>query len=130
MATFAPDEEQSEFNQAIASLYRIHSALIEIDIATLQTDLIKQYKSLLVLYKEVYPLLNDKERQAIKPHKIEADLNYALLQELLSAKKNPYRKSIHASFEQFELQLRDYMHKHKLGLVTKGDAHFALSSRR
>ena len=129
MVKFAPESEQSEFNQGIATLMRIHSALLELGAATANSNYTKQYRFLKVLYKEVKPVMNDTERTKAKELKKDTDDAFnELLKAMNTKNKRIERKHIN-KFDEFEEYLRDMIQIHNCGLPQKRDPRYALANK-
>lgn len=126
---WTPEEEQSEFNQAIASLQRIHSSLLEIDAAIYNEDYRKYYKALLLFWREMDCVLNTKERENIKTLKDKADDNWRKLTEAYQQKNVSISKEILQSFEDLEIELRRLMQNHNMNFPKKADPRYALSNK-
>ena len=128
---WTPEEEQSEFNQAIASLQRIHSSLLEIDAAVFNEDYKKYYKALLLFWREMDCVLNDKERTAIKELKATSDDNWDKLKNAYSQKAGPVSidKNVIQSFENLEMELRRLMQNHNMNFPKKSDPRYALINK-
>lgn len=128
---WTPEEEQSEFNQAIASLQRIHSSLLEIDAAVFNEDYRKYYKALLLFWREMDCVLNEKEREKVKSLKTISDDNWDKLKNAYNQKAGTLSidKTVVQSFEDLEMELRRLMQNHNMNFPKKADPRYALANK-
>jgi hypothetical protein len=129
MVEYSPEREQSDFNQAIATLMRIHSALLELNIATKEYRHSNKHALLCILYQEVRPMLNDKERLEFKTAKDTLDLANRDLLKVINQRKKVIPGKIINVFNEFEQALRDMVQKKGMGLPPKADSRYALKGK-
>ena len=129
MVPFSPEQEQSEFNQGIATLMRIHSCLLELIIASTENNYVRHYELLRVLYKELRPMMNDTERKEFNEYGKDMERAHTELRLALGRGHKTINKNIIDRFDHFELELRDIIQKHHMGLPQKKDSRYALSSK-
>jgi len=142
MVQWAPEQEQSDFNQGLATLQRIHSALLELALSTMHADYLKQYRVLQVLYKELRPMMNENskkdvktgkeilsERETFAKLKADADESFDKLVDAYNKKKSKVGKDLLKSFDELEYELRDLIQKKGMGLPQKRDPRYALAGK-
>jgi len=108
---------------------RIHSTLIELNIATAHIDFLKQYYYLKVLYKELKPVMNDKEREQFKVLKEKIENSYSKILEARALKQVKIDRSVVLALDEFEEEMRDIIQKKNLGLPKKMDSRYALAGK-
>jgi len=142
MVKWAPEDEQSDFNQGVATLQRIHSALLELALTTIHSDHLKRYKVLMVLYKELRPMMSEKTKKDVKTQKVlqsereefkklkeNADDGFNKLSEAIRKKKNKINRQWLTCFDDLEMELRDLIQKKGMGLPQKRDPRYALAGK-
>lgn len=129
MVKWAPENEQSEFNQAIATLMRIHSALLELGHATSTNNPRKKYYFLKVLKFEVKPVMNDKERTENEKYEKDIEIANNEINKAYSNKTFKVNRDTIKKLDIYEEFLRDVIQRHNLGLPQKKDPRYALANK-
>lgn len=115
--------EQSDFNAALATLERCHTIKVLMCADTMNEDYTKLFLRLKAFYKELFPILNSKEKE-------EATSTYLKCRDiynLLKTKQDVTTEQLD-SIEEWELQLREYEQKHKMNMPMGKDARFAMAN--
>ena len=123
---FSKDSEQGTFNQAIAYLLRLDVVLKQLDMASVANDYKKIYRLLFVFYKELHPMMNDKDKKTHKEHILEVKKKFKVYDDAIKNKKNKVPAETFDCLDAWEIELRDLMSSKGLLMPKKDDASNAL----
>lgn len=121
----APENQQGEFNQAVAYQYRLHLIFLRLDNATINKNYEEQYLLLRGLFKELYPVMNPKERERqkiLKSQAIQSINNYRIAQR----KGMKMMGGLLEGLDEWELDLRDITQHHNMLMPIKKDSRYAV----
>ena len=127
------EDQQSTFNSALATLYRIDQIKQGLDIATVQEDYVMKYKFLKAYFLELISVISPKDEIAQRPTLKRVTDNYYKLKEIL-AKENGKKvmkipRLLIESFDLWESDLRNLEQRYGMNIPKTHDARFALSGR-
>ena len=122
-------EEQGEFNQAIAYLYRLDNCLKGLNMASLTNNIPMRYKYLVEFYRELRAMMSKEEKADHKVDRETVREQWEIYEKAMMTGKNKC-PAVEKCFELWELDLRDCMKKHGLLMPSKSDPRFALGSKR
>lgn len=127
------EDQQSTFNSALATLYRIDQIKQGLDIATVQEDYVMKYKFLKAYFLELISVISPKDEIAQRPTLKRVTDNYYKLKEIL-AKENGKKvmkipRLLIESFDLWESDLRNLEQRYGMNIPKNKDARFALSGR-
>lgn len=103
--------EGSKFNSAIADLERMHNLLLECNLYSRRGDDNNWCRALNALYREIATYLNPSEMTELQQYRVQAVPNDPKAKNLVRAK-----------LDNFELKIREFRAKKKLGIVAGDDA--------
>jgi len=107
---------------------RIHSVLIEINIAAIDQNYTSKYKLLKILYQELRPMMNPTERKDFANANNILDMANKDRNDSMNKNGKVIPGKIVNVFDDFEQALRDIIQKKNMGLPQKADSRFALKS--
>jgi len=119
---FSLEQEQGEFNQAIAYQYRLHMIFMYLDNATIKRDYDNQYRLLRSLYKELYPMMNPQERIIHEEHKRQATEAYTQITDAQNRNKKTIKSRTLNVFDDWEISLRDLTQRKNMLMPQKKDS--------
>jgi len=127
------EDQQSTFNSALATLYRIDQIKQGLDIATVQEDYVMKYKFLKAYFLELISVISPKDEQLQRPTLKRVTDNYYKLKEILSKeggkKIMKIPRALIESFDLWESDLRNLEQRYGMNIPKNKDARFALSGR-
>jgi len=127
------EDQQSTFNSALATLYRIDQIKQGLDIATVQEDYVMKYKFLKAYFLELISVISPKDEQLQRPTLKRVTDNYYKLKEILSKeggkKIMKIPRVLIESFDLWESDLRNLEQRYGMNIPKNKDARFALSGR-
>jgi len=127
------EDQQSTFNSALATLYRIDQIKQGLDIATVQEDYVMKYKFLKAYFLELISVISPKDEQLQRPTLKRVTDNYYKLKEILSKeggkKVMKIPRALIESFDLWESDLRNLEQRYGMNIPKNKDARFALSGR-
>ena len=127
------EDQQSTFNSALATLYRIDQIKQGLDIATVQEDYVMKYKFLKAYFLELISVISPKDEQLQRPTLKRVTDNYYKLKEILSKeggkKIMKIPRVLIESFDLWESDLRNLEQRYGMNIPKSKDARFALSGR-
>jgi len=114
-------QDKSEYSMDFSLFYRIDYLFQRLDMATLNLNLYLWYNLILVLYKEVAPLIIDTERDHYK-HQMEKFLpDFIEIKKAIEETGNAdIPLKLYQDLQDFEISLRDVVNKRGLYLRLKG----------
>ena len=125
----APEEEQSEFNSAIATLKRIDAIKKGLIITTIQSDYDMQFKYLKAYYKELISVMADNDDKAQQDRFKEVRKHYNCLMDYKNKGKSKIPREIVDAFDDWEIELKNIEQKYGMNMPKQTDSRFALSRR-
>jgi len=127
------EDQQSTFNSALATLYRIDQIKQGLNIATVQEDYVMKYKFLKAYFLELISVISPKDEQLQRPTLKRVTDNYYKLKEILSKeggkKIMKIPRVLIESFDLWESDLRNLEQRYGMNIPKNKDARFALSGR-
>jgi len=127
------EDQQSTFNSALATLYRIDQIKQGLNIATVQEDYVMKYKFLKAYFLELLSVISPKDEQLQRPTLKRVTDNYYKLKEILSKeggkKIMKIPRALIESFDLWESDLRNLEQRYGMNIPKNKDARFALSGR-
>ena len=127
------EDQQSTFNSALATLYRIDQIKQGLNIATVQEDYVMKYKFLKAYFLELLSVISPKDEQLQRPTLKRVTDNYYKLKEILSKeggkKIMKIPRVLIESFDLWESELRNLEQRYGMNIPKSKDARFALSGR-
>lgn len=124
-----PEEEQSEFNSAIATLKRIDiikKGLIE---STVSENHEMQFKYLKAYFKELVSIMNKKDDMTQRKRFHEVRKNYYTFKDAIRTGKKSIPGSIIDSFDDWEIELKEMEQQYGMNMPKRQDSRFALARR-
>ena len=117
----------SEFSMDFSLFYRLDQLFQRLDLAALSLDVYKWYNLILVLYKEVAPLINIEDREPIKAEMkrlipLFAEMNNSINQ----TGKFSITADTYEQLQDLEISLRDIVNKKGVYLRIKRDRSFGI----
>lgn len=112
---------QSEYNMSFSLFYRLNDLFNKLNAATLAHDLYLWYNLILILYKEVAPLINEDNR---KQYVEQMDQLIPIFVDIKKSIDQTGKFSITAGaykdLQRLEISLRDVVHKAEIYIKIKG----------
>jgi len=122
-------DEQGEFNQAIAYLYRLDDILKTLNYASMNKQYDTKFDCLFVFYKELYPMMNVKDRQRHNEMAWVVRSKYEEYKRALKLGKTRISTEAIDVMDMWDADLRDCMHAKGMLMPKKTDPRFALGSK-
>lgn len=123
-------EDQTEFNAAIATLMRIDKIKQKLTRDRFEEDYLSHYRGLSSFFMELISVLNDKEEAEELPNFMKHKKNYRELKILMGKSKNSVPLRLIDWLDEWERVLKNLEQKHGMNLPKKGDPRYALAGRR
>lgn len=134
----APDEEQSEFNSAIATLMRIDKIKQVLIQSTLSHDYTLKYNTLVAYFSELVSVMDNKDDGEQKDRLFGKDDNgeriygvmdyYHQYLRLKSQGRNP-TLDIWKTFIEWEIELKNIEQKYGMNMPKRSDPRYAMGGR-
>lgn len=123
-------EDQTEFNSAIATLMRIDAIKKKLIIDTMHEKYYEHFLDLSALYKELVSMLNDKEEETQQDNFILHKKNFRELKEIRRLGRSSIPLKLVEWLDTWEIELKNLEQKHGMNMPKKGDPRYALAGRR
>ena len=124
------EEEQSEFNSAIATLRRIDEIKKGLIVSTVESNYDAQFRYLKALFKELVSFMDEKDDKAQQERFKEVRKNYNTFKELIRLGKKKIPVALIDSFDDWEIELKEIEQKYGMNMPKRADPHFALAGGR
>jgi len=125
-----PDEEQTEFNSAIATLKRIDEIKKGLIVATVSENYEYQFRYLKALFKELISIMDKEDDKAQQERFKEVRKNYYAYRECIRQGKKQIPAMIIDSFDDWEIELKELEQQYGMNMPKKADPRYAMASRR
>lgn len=122
------EADESEFNAAIATLYRIDELKKFLALATVNEDQLMHFKYLRAYYKELESSMNKEDKQRQYTNYTELSSKYMYRKQCIMNKRK-VAPNISPELDKWELELRNLEQKYGLNLPKKKDARWAMARR-
>ena len=124
------EEEQSEFNSAIATLRRIDEIKKGLIVSTVESNYDMQFRYLKALFKELVSFMDEKDDKFQQQRFKDVRKNYNEFKDLIRRGKKMIPVSIIDSFDDWEIELKEIEQKYGMNMPKKNDPRFALAGGR
>jgi len=124
----ASEEEQSEFNSAIATLKRIDEIKKGLIIATVNRNFEMQFRYLEAYFKELVSIMNTDDDKAQQNRFKEVRKNYHIYREAIAKGQTTISAKVIDSFDDWEIELKEIEQKYGLNMPKKDDPRWGLMS--
>jgi len=121
--------EKSEYSMDFSLFYRIDTLFQKLNLATLSLDLYLWYNLILVLYKEIAPLINEKDRQQYKDKMnrlIPVFIEIKRQREFSESGSYNIPTELYVELQNLEISLRDEVNKKGIYLRKKEDLSYGI----
>jgi hypothetical protein len=116
------EQYKSEWNMGVATLQRIDRILRELDEMNYSDEYISRFFALKTLWREIRPLADNKERLLHANHLDKC----VWVNDILQTTPNKVPKTALKVFDDWEEDLRDFIHSHDMFIPKKQDPRYAM----
>jgi len=129
MKASAAQEEQTEFNSAIATLRRIDEIKKGLIVATINQDYDYKFRYLKALFLELVSIMDEVDDKAQQVRFKQVRTNYNNYKDAIRTKKVTISVSIIDSFDDWEIELKEIEQKYGMNMPKKSDPRYSLMGR-
>jgi len=124
------EEQQTEFNSAIATLRRIDEIKKGLINSTVSQDYDMKFKYLKALFLELVSIMDSKDDKKQQERFKQVRDNYNKYREAIRLGRQTISVSIIDSFDDWEIELKEMEQKYGMNMPKKSDPRYAMSGGR
>jgi len=125
----ASEEEQTEFNSAIATLRRIDEIKKGLIIATIKGDVPMKFNFLKAYFLELVSVMDNKDDKEQRKRFHEVRKQYQIFEDAKRTGASVIPRGAVDSLEDWEIELKNIEQKYGMNMPKKSDPRYALASR-
>jgi len=125
----ASQEDQTEFNSAIATLRRIDEIKKGLIVSTINQDYDMKFRYLKALFLELVSIMSEKDDKFQQQRFKQVRTNYNAYKNALRTGKESISVSVIDSFDDWEIELKEMEQKYGMNMPKKSDPRYALMGR-